>query len=51
MLQGAAWLSGHEGAPRYERHRPEQTLFYKIIEKHYPRFRAQLAAEDRFLPQ
>jgi len=49
MLQEAAWLSGHEGAPRYERHRPEQTLLYQIVEQHYPRFLAQLAAEDRYL--
>jgi len=25
MLQGTALLGGHEVAPRYERHRPEQT--------------------------
>ena len=37
-------------APRYERHRPEQTLLYQIVDKHYPDFLAQLAAEDRFLP-
>jgi len=50
MSQGTALLGGHEVAPRYERHRPEQTLLYQIVEQHYPRFLAQLAAEERFLP-
>lgn len=40
-----------EGAARYERHRPEQSLLYQIIEKHYPAFTAQLAAEGRALPR
>jgi len=37
-------------APKYERHRPEQTLFYQIVDKHYPEFLAQLAAEGKSLP-
>ena len=37
-------------APKYESHRPEQTLLYQIVDRHYPDFLAQLAAEDRFLP-
>jgi len=24
--------------PQYERHKPEQTLLYQIIEQHYPAF-------------
>ncbi|MBL4580186.1 MAG: transposase zinc-binding domain-containing protein [Gammaproteobacteria bacterium] len=51
MLQGAVWLGGYEAALRYERHRPEQTLLYQIVEQHYPRFLAQLAAEERFLSE
>lgn len=40
MLQTgfAGWgdqLPGNS-APRYERHRPEQTLLYQIVDKHYP---------------
>jgi hypothetical protein len=35
---------------RYQRHRPEQTLLYQIVDKHYPAFLAQLAAEDKSLP-
>jgi hypothetical protein len=37
-------------APGYERHRPEQTLLYQIVDKHYPDFLAQLAAEGKSLP-
>ena len=51
MLQGTVWLSSHEAAPQHTRHRPEQTLLYQIVEQHYPRFMAQLAAEDRALPE
>lgn len=36
--------------PRYQRHRPEQTLLYQIVDKHYPEFLAQLAVEGKFLP-
>ncbi len=32
-------------AGRYQRHRPEQTLLYRIVEQHYPAFTAQLAAQ------
>ncbi|MFQ3220353.1 MAG: hypothetical protein ACI96W_002723, partial [Paraglaciecola sp.] len=27
-----------EGTVKYERHKPEQTLLYQIIEKYYPQF-------------
>ena|SRR3990167_77289 len=36
--------------PRYERHRPEQTLLYQLVETHYPEFCAQLDAQGRRLP-
>ena len=53
MLQaGPAGLGGQISvrayAPNYERHRPEQTLLYQIIDKHYPDFLAQLAAEGEW---
>ncbi len=52
MLQtGTSWLGAPEPAPRYVRHQPELTLLYQIVEKHYPQFLAQLAAEDRVLPE
>ena len=40
------------GADRYvyERHRPEETPLYRIVETHYPRFRARLEAEGGSLP-
>jgi hypothetical protein len=34
----------------YQRHRPEQTLLYRIIEQHYPAFTAHLAQQGRELP-
>ena len=38
------------GAFRYQRHRPEKTLLYQLVLKHYPDFRRQLAGEGRILP-
>ena len=35
---------------RYERHQPEQTLLYQIIEKYYPQFLAHMAQQDTDLP-
>ena len=37
-------------AGRYQRHRPEQTLLYRIVEQHYPAFTAHLAEEGIELP-
>jgi hypothetical protein len=39
-----------DGVSRYERHRPEQTLLYQLVEEYYPVFEAQSAAEGRVLP-
>ena len=33
-----------------QRHRPEQTLLYQIIERHYPEFRDLMSAQGRPLP-
>jgi hypothetical protein len=38
------------GSARYERHRPETTLLYQLVERHYPDFLAALAERDRHLP-
>lgn len=35
---------------RYQRHRPEQTLLYRIVEQHYPAFTAHLAEQGTVLP-
>ena len=33
--------------PAYQRHKPEQTLLYQIIEHHYPEFQALFAFYQR----
>ena len=38
------------GAFLYQRHRPEKTLLYQLVSKHYPVFRQQLFEEGRILP-
>jgi len=54
MLQtGIAGLGDQlldHSAFRYQRHRPEQTLLYQIVNQHYPEFLAQLSAEGKSLP-
>ena len=39
-----------EDAGRYQRHRPEQTLLYQIVDEYYPVFTAHLAGQGRELP-
>ena len=39
------------GAPRYERHRPEATLLYQLVEQHYPAFLDALTQRGRSLPK
>ena len=34
----------------YQRHRPEQTLLYQIIEWYYPEFRDVMAEQGKSLP-
>ncbi len=38
------------GAPPYERHRPEHTLLYRIVEEYYPAFKAHLVSQGTDLP-
>jgi ribosomal protein S27E len=40
-----------EGALKYERHKPEQTLLYQIIEKYYPQFLTYMGQQDKDLPR
>ena len=48
---GAAPVYGHAlGHATYERHRPEQTLLYQLVEKHYPALVEQLAFQGKSLP-
>ncbi len=37
--------------PGYQRHKPEQTLLYQIIEHHYPEFHELMEAQNRPLPK
>ncbi len=41
---------GERLAGSYQRHRPEQTLLYRIVDEHYPAFTAHLAEQGRELP-
>ena len=38
------------GAACYQRHRPEQTLLYRIVDEYYPAFTAHLAEQGSGLP-
>jgi hypothetical protein len=46
----AVRVGQYPGAPRYERHRPEATLLYQLVERHYPAFREALAEQGRQPP-
>jgi hypothetical protein len=37
-------------SPPYQRHQPEQTLLYQIIERHYPEFRDMMVIRGKSLP-
>ena len=38
-------------SPNYEPHQPEQTLLYRLVEQHYPAFKASLEAQGQYLPR
>jgi hypothetical protein len=42
--------SRERDAGRYQRHKPEQTLLYQIVDEYYPAFAAHLAEQGRELP-
>jgi hypothetical protein len=42
--------TGDEDAGRYRRHRPEQTLLYRIVDEYYPAFTTHLTEQGRELP-
>ena len=44
----AGWETG--AGLGYQRHRPEHTLLYQIVEQHYPAFAALMSAQGRALP-
>lgn len=37
-------------SPNYERHQPEQTLLYQVVQQHYPAFTASLEDQGQSLP-
>lgn len=49
LSSGTEARSGHD-VRRYERHRPEATLLYRLVEQHYPEFTAAMAAQGKSLP-
>ena len=50
MVQLSAGMDASEGGPGYERHRPEKTLLYQLVEQYYPAFVTQLTDEGKVLP-
>ncbi|WP_195733331.1 hypothetical protein [Glaciecola sp. MH2013] len=34
----------------YQRHQPEQTMLYQLVERHYPDFQANLSPHGKSLP-
>jgi hypothetical protein len=51
MPQVAARMASRDrGVGRYQRHRPEQTLLYQIVDEYYPAFTTYLTEQGRELP-
>jgi hypothetical protein len=51
MLQSTGKeASSCDGTPPYKRHRPERTLLYQLVQKHYPVFEAHCAEQGKPLP-
>jgi len=46
----ARMARGEADVGRYQRHRPEQTLLYQIVDEVYPAFAALMAKQDKELP-
>ncbi len=45
MARATALKDSAPPGPQHERHRPEQTLLYRIIDRHYPEFLAGMAEQ------
>jgi ribosomal protein S27E len=50
LLPAGREASAGVAAARYERHRPERTLLYQLVEEHYPALKVHLAAQGSTLP-
>jgi hypothetical protein len=46
----ARMASQERDTGRYQRHRPEQTLLYQIVDEYYPVFAGLMAEQGRELP-
>jgi len=46
----AGYRDKEASAYRYQRHQPENTLLYRIVERYYPEFTAYLAEQGAILP-
>ena len=51
LARDFAQSKGFIEPPGYRRHRPEATLLYRLVAKHYSKFRDRRAAEERPLPR
>jgi ribosomal protein S27E len=40
-----------DGVPGYQRHHPERTLLYQLVDQYYPAFADLMAAQGRPLPE
>jgi hypothetical protein len=50
----AVWDQQADRSPsgvQYAHHRSEETLFYRVVDDHYPDFLAQIETEGRTLPR
>jgi len=44
MLMSLAWKATASPSSSYERHQPEETRLYRLVQQHYPTFKASLEA-------
>ena len=51
QAHGCAMATQLAQAPTHQRHRPEQTLLYQLVEQYYPAFSAALEEAGRRLPR
>ena len=45
LTAAARNAEGNWSVARYQRHRPEQTILYRIVEQHYPVFVEHMAGQ------
>ncbi len=51
MLMSPARNARASQAPTYERHQPEQTLLYQLVQEYYPVFKSSLEDQGQSLPR